>query len=165
MYQQDVKGKKTSPLAGIGMIILIVLSITAAGYVEQLLRQLTGFSYGSMAIWVLAAAAVFFLLRTNIREYRYTLTEGRLFIEARYGDNTRIVHDIALSAAVALGSEQEIFEKYGNGQAYDKVFTAGCPEPLSALAYRKNDEIRFLVFQPDETLRTLISDQIDAQQT
>ena len=47
MYQQDVKGKKISSLAGVGMIVLIVLSICAAGLVEQVIAQLTGSMVGS----------------------------------------------------------------------------------------------------------------------
>ena len=40
MYQQDVKGKKMSPLAGIGMILLIVVSIMAAGILEKAIAQI-----------------------------------------------------------------------------------------------------------------------------
>ena len=149
-----------SVLSGIGMILLIVLSIMAAGLIEQTLAQLTNSSYGSIIVWALAATEVFFLLRLSVQEYRYTLTEGRLFIESRYGNSTRIIHDIALGAVCGIGSEQEIFEKYGNGQAYDKVFTKGYDEPISALAYRKNEEICLLIFQPDQKMIDLIREHI-----
>ena len=61
-----------------------------------------------------------------------------------------------------LNSDEKvkIFEKYGNGQAYEKVYTRGCALPLSAIAYRKEDEIRLLLFQPDDQLCTLIRDHI-----
>jgi len=165
MYQQDIKGKKLSPLAGIGMILLIVLSICAAGIIEQVIRELTGARYTSIFVWALAAVEVFFLLRQGVREYRYTVTEGRLFIESRYGDSTRLLYDIALSSVCALGPEQEIFERYGSGQAYDKVFTRGCSQPLSALAYRKSGEIRLLLFQPDGKMRELITSHILPDET
>ncbi len=159
MYQQEVKGKRMSPLAGIGMIALMVLSITAAGMAEQIISQMVGRNFGFI-VWGVAAIEVFFLLRLSVREHRYTLTEDRLFIESRYGDSARIIHDIALGAICAIGTEQEIFEKYGNGQSYEKVYTRGCPEPLRAIAYRKEDEIRLLLFQPDEQLCTLIQNHI-----
>ena len=165
MYQQDVKGKKLSALAGMGMIVLIVFSIMAAGLIEQTVAQFTGSGYGSIIVWALAAAEVFFLLRLSVQEYRYTVTEGRLFIESRYGNSTRIIHDIALGAVCEIGSEQDIFEKYGNGQSYDKVFTRGYAEPISALAYRKNEEIRLLLFQPDEKMISLIQEHITPEET
>ena len=162
MYQQEVKGKHLSPLAGIGLIVLMVLSIIVAGMAEQAISALVGRNYG-FVVWGVAAVEVFFLLRLSVQEHRYTLTEGRLFIESRYGDSARIIHDIALGAICDIGTEQEIFEKYGNGQAYDKVHTRGCPLPFSALAYRKDSEIRLLLFQPDDQLCALIREQISQE--
>lgn len=162
MYQQDVKGRKTSPLAGIGMILLIVISIMAAGVLEQLIAQLTGMTFGAMLVWALVVLEVFLLFRLSVREYRYTLAEGRLFIEARYGSSTRIIHDISLSAVQAIGPEEEIFKEYANGQTFDKVFTKGCEIEASVIAYRKDEELKLLLFQPDEKLRTLIQREIAA---
>ena len=162
MYQQDVKGKKVSPLAGVGMILLIVVSIMAAGILEQLIAQLTGKSFGAMLVWALVVLEVFMLFRMSVREYRYTLADGRLFIEARYGNNTRIIHDIALSAVQAIGSEEEIFRQYANGQAFDKVFTKGCALESRVIAYRKDEEIKLLLFQPDDKLFHLIQSEITA---
>ena len=160
MYQQDVKGKKVSALAGIGMVLLIVLSIVAAGFLEQVLVLMTGVSYGSIVVWGLVIVEIFLLLRLSSREYRYTLTEGRLFIESRYGNSTRIIHDISVNAIEAIGPEQEIFQTYGNGQAYDRVFTKGCGIAPSVIAYRKDGEVKLLLFQPDEKLAGMIKEQI-----
>lgn len=162
MYQQDVKGKKISSLAGLGMIALIVLSICAAGILERLIAQLTGLDYGAMLVWALVALEVFLLLRLSVREYRYTLTEGRLFIEARYGNSTRIIHDIPVEAIQAIGPEQEIFAAYGNGQTFDKVFTKGCGIASSVIAYQKDGSTKLLLFQPDEKLTALIKQQMAA---
>ena len=164
MYQQDVKGKKISSLAGVGMIVLIVLSICAAGLVEQVIAQLTGSMVGSVIVWGLVIAEVFLLLRLGVKEYRYTLTEGRLFIETRYGNSTRIIHDIEVSDMLAIGSEEEIFGKYANGQTYDKVFTKGCGVPASVIAYQKKGETKLLLFQPDGKLKALIEEQMGARQ-
>ena len=160
MYQQDVKGKKISPLAGIGMILLIVVSIMAAGVLEKAIAQLTGLTFGSMLVWALVVIEVFMLFRLSVREYRYTLAEGRLFIEARYGNSTRIIHDIALSAVQAIGPEDEIFREYANGQTFDKVFTKGCKLESRVIAYRKDEEIKLLLFQPDEKLTQLIQSEL-----
>ena len=156
MYQQDVKGKKISPLAGAGMIVLIVVSIMLAGFLEQVIAQLTGLGFGAMLVWALVVVEVFFLLRMGVREYRYTLTEGRLFIESRYGNSTRIIHDIAVASIRAIGPEEEIFAAYANGQTYDRVTSKGCEVPASVIAYEKDEEIKLLLFQPDEKLIGLI---------
>lgn len=160
MYQQDVKGKKISSLAGLGMIALIVLSICAAGILERLIAQLTGLDYGAMLVWALVALEVFLLLRLSVREYRYTLTEGRLFIETRYGNSTRIIYDIPVEAIQAIGPEQEIFAAHGNGQTFDKVFTKGCGITPSVIAYQKDGSTKLLLFQPDEKLTALIKQQM-----
>ena len=160
MYQQEVKGKKLSPLAGIGMIALMVLSIIAAGMLERVLYEMTRNSFGAIVVWGLIGAEIFLLLRLSVREYRYTLTDGRLFIESRYGDSVRLLHEIPLSGVIAIGTQDEIFEKYGNAQAYDKVYTRGCEIPLSALVYVKNGENKLLSFQPDETVRKIIEEAI-----
>ena len=162
MYQQDVKGKKMSPLAGIGMILLIVVSIMAAGILEKAIAQVTGLTFGSMLVWALVVLEVFMLFRMSVREYRYTLADGRLFIEARYGNSTRIIHDISLSSVQAIGPEEEIFGTYANGQTFDKVFTKGCALESRVIAYRKDDEIKLLLFQPDEKLVQLIESEIAA---
>lgn len=162
MYQQDVKGKKISPLVGVGMILLIVFSIMAAGILEQVIAQITGKSLGAMLVWALVVLEVFMLFRMSVREYRYTLADGRLFIEARYGNSTRIIHDIALSAVQAIGPEEEIFREYANGQTFDKVFTKGCDIQPRVIAYRKDGEIKLLLFQPDEKLTQLIESEITA---
>lgn len=164
MYQQDVKGKRISPLLGAGMILLIVVSIMAAGILEQAIAQVTGMTFGSMLVWLLVVLEVFLLFRLSVREYRYTLTDGRLFIEARYGNNVRIIHDIALSAVLSIGSEEDIFREYANGQSYDKVFTKGCEIQPRVIAYRKDDQIQLLLFQPDEQLTALIERDIPADQ-
>ena len=162
MYQQDVKGKKMSPLAGIGMILLIVVSIMAAGILEKAIAQVTGLTFGSMLVWALVVMEVFMLFRMSVREYRYTLADGRLFIEARYGNSTRIIHDIALASVQAIGPEAEIFGKYANGQTFDRVFTKGCALESRVIAYRKDDETKLLLFQPDDKLVQLIQSEIAA---
>lgn len=162
MYQQDVKGKKLSPLAGIGMIALILLSIAAAGFLERILYQMTQNSIGAIVVWCLIGAEILWMLRMSVREYRYTLTDGRLFIESRYGDNVRLMHEIPLSAVRAVGAQEEIFQKYGNAQAYDKVFTRGYDVPLSTIVYVRNGENKLLSFQPDETMLSMIREHIDS---
>jgi hypothetical protein len=137
-----------------------VLSIAAAGILERVIYELTRNSLGAIVVWGLIGAEIFLLLRLSVREYRYTLTDGRLFIESRYGDSVRLLHEIPLSGVIAIGTQDEIFEKYGNAQAYDKVYTRGCEIPLSALVYVKNGENKLLSFQPDETVRKIIEEAI-----
>ena len=164
MYQQDVKGKSISSLAGVGLIALIVLSIMAAGFLEQLIAVMTGFKYGSFLVWGLVIAEAVFVMRLSVKEYRYTLAEGRLVIESRYGDHVRVLYNIPLSDVAAVGPQDDVFRQYGNGQAYEKVFTRGYPAAPSGLAYRKDGSIRLLSFQPDETMLSLIRQGMESAQ-
>lgn len=158
MYQQNVKGKKLSPLAGAGLIVLIVLSVMAAGFLEQVVALMTGSSLGSLVVWALVGVEAFFIFRLNTREYRYTVAEGRLFIESRYGNHVRTLFDIPLKDILAIGPEEAVFQEYGNGQSYDKVYVRSCAIARSALAYRKGEATRLLSFQPDEKMLEILKD-------
>lgn len=162
MYQQDVKGKRLSTLAGVGLILMIVLSIIAAGILEKAIAMTTGFQYGSFLVWALVVAEAVLVMRLSVKEYRYTLTEGRLIIESRYGDHVRMLYDVPVADIAAIGPQDEVFRQYGNGQAFDRVFTRGCAVPPSGLAYRKGGEIRLLSFQPDERMTSLIRQGMEA---
>lgn len=162
MYQQEVKGKKTSPLAGIGMIALIVLSICLAGFLEQVLALIMPPAIASILVWALAGLEIFMLLRLNSREFLYTLNEERFIIYARYGGNVRPIHDIPLASLLAVGPEEEVFAVYGNGQAYDRVFSKSCPLPSAAMAYTRDGSTRLLTFQPDEELLSLLRERLPA---
>lgn len=159
MYQQEVKGKKMSPLAGIGVVILIVISILAAGFLEQLIAQLTGNSLASLVVWGLVVAEAVFVMRLNIRSYCYVLADGHLFIQSRYGESVRTMYDIPVESIVEIGPQDEVFGHFGNGQSYDKLVNREYPVPASAMAYRKDGNVKLLLFQPDEKLISLISGQ------
>ncbi len=159
MYQQEVKGRKISPLAGIGLIVLIVVSIMAAGILEQLIAVMTGFAYGSFVVWGLVVVEAVFIMRLNVMGSFYRLTEDSLCIDRKYGERIRNMLTIPLTHIVAVGPEAEIFKKYGNAQAYDKLTTRGCAIPVSAVAYRKDGEIKLVTFHPDEELLFLMEGQ------
>ena len=162
MYQQEVKGKKLSPLAGVGMIALIVLSICLAGFLEQVLALFMPPAIASLLVWALAGLEIFMLLRMSSREFLYTLSKDRFIIYARYGGNVRPIHDIPLTALLAVGTEDEVFAAYANGQAYDRVFSKACSLPSAAMAYTKDGSTRLLSFQPDEQLLSLLRGHLNA---
>lgn len=152
MYQQDVEGKKMSPLAGVGAVALIVVSIMLAGFLEQVVAQLTGSGVGSLVVWALVAVEAVLVMRTSIRKYRYVLADDRLFLQSRYGDSVRTLYDIPVSDVVEIGPQEKVFERFGNGQSFDKLIVRGYSVPVSAMAYRKDGAVRLLLFQPDEKL-------------
>lgn len=162
MYQQEVHGKRMSNWMGVGLILLIVLSIMLAGFFEQVIALMTGFSQAGLLAWVLVAVEVFLLLRLSVREYLYTLSDGRLIIQSKYGKSVRLLYDIPIHSISAIGAEDEIFRKFGNGQPFDKVVTRGCEIPAQAMAYRKDGNTRLILFQPDEKMIRLLNEQADA---
>ena len=164
MVQQEVQGKRMSPWAGAGLILLIVLSIMLAGFMEQVIALMTGFSQAGLLAWAVVAAEVFFLLRLNVRGYLYTLHDGRLIIQSKYGKNVRLLYDIPVGVMKGVGPGEEIFRRFGNGQAFDKLTVRGCEIKPSALAYRKDGDTRLILFQPDEKLLSALQEQIAAAQ-
>ena len=161
MYQQHVKGRSVSTPLGILIVLGIAASIVLVSWLEQAIRMTTGFQYGAAAVWVLVVAEAVAVMRLSVMEFRYTIADGRFFIERVYGDHARIVHNIACADILAVGGEDEIFKKYGNGQAYDRAAMKGVSLPRQAVAYRGRDgePVRLIVFQPDEEfLRRLRSE-------
>ena len=100
MIQQSVKGSPVPPLKGALIIAGLAVSIVLVSWVERAVALSTGFQYGSF-----------------VMAYRYTVTEGRFFIERVYGDHARIVYDIPLESVLAVGDKDEVFGRYGSAQA------------------------------------------------
>lgn len=152
-----------SDWVGIGLILLIVLSIMLAGFLEQVIALMTGFTQAGLIAWAVVAVEIFLLLRLSVREYLYTLADGRFIVQSKYGKSVRMMYDIPVSAIAAVGAEDEVFSHYGNAQAYDKVVCRSCPIRPSAMAYRRDGDIRLILFQPDEKMLSLLKDEIAAR--
>lgn len=145
---------------GAGLILLIVLSVMLAGFLEQVIALMTGHAQLGLLAWAVVAVEVFLLLRLSVREHLYTLSDGRLIIQSKYGKSVRMLYEIPVSSIEAIGPEDEVFGQYGNGQAFDKVMTRGCEIKSSAMAYRKDGKTRLILFQPDEKMLSLIRAQM-----
>ena len=154
MIHQSLKGRSLSPLKGILLIAGLAVSIVLVSWVERAIALSTGFQYGSFAVWILVVAEVMAVLRLSVMEYRYSLGEGRFFVERVYGGSARITHDIPLSRVLAFGPKEEIFRRYGNAQTYEKAVVKEIQLPEAAIAYTKenSDAPALLVIQPDEAM-------------
>ncbi len=156
MIQQSVKGRPLSRLAGVLLVLGLAASIVLVSWIERALAMTTGFQYGAFAVWALIIAEAAFVMRLSVMGYRYTVSDGRFFVERVYGDHARIVHDIPLSGVLAVGGRDDVFRRYGNAQAYDKAVMrqAECPEKALAYAPGKDAEgaARLMLFQPNEEI-------------
>lgn len=154
MIQQKLKGRTVSPVKGILIVLGIVLSIVVVSCLERLIALTTGLQYGSMVVWVLIIAEAAAVMRLGVMEYRYTVDDGRFFIERVYGDHARIVQDISLSDILAVGDQAEVFKAYGNGQSYDKAVLRENTLATKAVAYKKDgdERARLLLIQPEEPI-------------
>ena len=119
-----------------------------------------------MAVWLIIVAEAVAVMRLSVMEFRYTVDDGRFFIERVYGDHARIVHDIPLKDILAVGDQDEIFKKYGNGQSYDKATLRENKLPKKAIAYRREgaDAVRLMLIQPEELLLHALEDAAAANQ-
>ena len=154
MVQQRLKGRSVSPLQGIAIVLGIVLSIMIVSWLERLISVAAGLQYAGMAVWLIVVAEAVAVMRLSVMEFRYTVDDGRFFIERVYGDHARIVHDIPLKDILAVGDQDEIFKKYGNGQSYDKATLRENKLPKKAIAYKKEgaETVRLMLIQPEEPL-------------
>ena len=158
MIQQTVKGRSVSPLGGALLIVGLAVSIVLVSWIERAIALSTGFQYGSFAVWALIVVEAMLIVRLSLMSCRYTVSDGRFFIERVYGNRARIVYDIPLDAVLAVGDRDEIFRRYGNAQAYDSVSIRRQVIPEKALAYaaKNGGPARLLLFQPnDEILAAL----------
>lgn len=160
MVQQRLKGRTVSPVKGILLVSGIVLSIVLVSWLERLIALTTNIQYAGMAVWLLIVLEAMAVMRLSVMEYRYTVDDGRFFIERVYGDHARIVHDIPLSDIVAVGDQKEIFRTYGNGQSYDKAVLRESTLPTRAIAYKKDgaDSVKLILVQPDEAILGALSE-------
>lgn len=159
MVQQRLKGRTVSPVKGILLVGGIVLSIVLVSWLERLIALTTNIQYAGMAVWLLIVLEAMAVMRLSVMEYRYTVDDGRFFIERVYGDHARIVHDIPLSDIVAVGDQKEIFRVYGNGQSYDKAVLRENTLSTKAIAYHKDgaEQMKLILIQPDEAIVSALS--------
>lgn len=165
MIQQSVKGASVSPLKGALIIAGLAVSIVLVSWIERAIALSTGFQYGSFAVWALIIIEAVFIVRLSVMACRYTVTEGRFFIERVYGDHARIVYDIPLSSILAVGGKDEVFRKYGNAQSYDSVTIKSYPQPEKALAYAANygEAAKLLLFQPNDEIFAALNEAAQAR--
>ena len=135
-------------------------------WLERVISLAAGLQYGGMAVWLIIVAEAVAVMRLSVMEFRYTVDDGRFFIERVYGDHARIVHDIPLKDILAVGDQDEIFKKYGNGQSYDKATLRENKLPKKAIAYRREgaDAVRLMLIQPEEPLLHALEDAAAANQ-
>ena len=156
MIQQSLKGRSISRPAGALAVLGLAASIVLVRWIELALAMTTGFQYGAFAVWALIVAEAAFVMRLSVMGYRYTVSDGRFFVERVYGDHARIVHDIPLSGVLAVGGRDDVFRRYGNAQAYDRAVLRGAECPEKALAYAPgkgaDGAARLLLFQPNEEI-------------
>ena len=166
MVQQRLKGRSVSPIQGLLIIVGIIFSIIFVSWLERIINMTTGFQYGGMAVWLIIVAEAVAVMRLSVMEFRYTVDNGRFFVERVYGDHARIVHDIPMKDILAVGDQDEIFKKYGNGQSYDKATLRDNKLPKKAVAYQKAgaDTVRLILIQPEEPLLNALQEAASAEQ-
>ena len=159
MIRQNVKGRSVPPILGALIVLGLAASIVLVSWVERAVALSTGFQYGAFAVWALVVAEAVFIARLSVMSCRYTVAEGRFFIERVYGDHARIVYDIPLDAVLAVGGKDEVFARYGSAQTYDSVTIRKYPLAEKALAYAAKDggAARLLLFQPNEEIFAALS--------
>ena len=165
MIRQTLKGRSVSPLKGILTIAGLAVSIVLVSWIERAVAMSTGFQYGAFVVWILVALEAVAIVRMGVMEMAYSVRDGHFIVERVYGQNARPVQDIPLTDILDVGPKDDIFARYGNGQAFDKATMKAVTLPEMAIAYRKEwgNRPSLLVIQPNEEILEALRESVAAQ--
>jgi membrane protein YdbS with pleckstrin-like domain len=157
MIQQHVHTKQTSPLEGVLLIVEMFMGLMIAVIGANAVVKFTGIQYLAYAVWIAVVAVAALLLRGRILEFRYTVSDGVLYVERLYGKQSRVLTQVPLSKIKEFAPEKEVLDKYKDAaRTVTKTVLPTCDIPHMALAYKNEDTLQVVVMQPDETMKQAI---------
>lgn len=160
MYQQVVQGKKISPLMGIVWVAGIVGIILVASFLAQLIAQVFALEYASLAVWLVAALLAVWIMQRRVMEYRYTINQGRLYLERKFGEHTKVLQQIELCDVSQLGPAEDLLPRFQKTGPINKLCLRDNPLPHMLLVYRLQGAQKLALIQPDERMQQLIREQM-----
>lgn len=160
MYQQIVQGKKISPLMGIIWVVGIVAALMLTSILSQLIARIFAFEYASLLGWGVAALLAVWLMQSRIMEYRYTLSQGRLYLERKFGEHTKVLQQIELCDIAQLGPADELLPRFKKMGPVNNLCLKANPLPRMLLVYRLQGLTKMALIQPDEELTRLIREHM-----
>lgn len=150
MITQVIKSKPISSLMGAVLVIGITVGLMLASALSRALSTVVPGFWPQLMVWLLAALIVFYLMRTRIIEYHYTISGSNFYIERTYGIRSKILLNVPLMDIVAFGNEDELRKARPNLGRSLNACLKGCTLPEKAIVYRQKGELFLVRLQPDE---------------
>lgn len=163
-YEQHVKNKNLSSLAGIGLIVGLLAFLYCLAIIMNALQHRFGLSYDTavVTVWVVGAAIALLMMNDRVLSYRYTLSGTTLKLDRLYGRYMRHARDIMFRKIVETGDPEAMKAKYP-GSKIEKYVRRQCELPQVALVHIFDNRRYISIIQPDETIRAAIENRADAQ--
>ncbi|MDL2205740.1 hypothetical protein LJC33_02375 [Eubacteriales bacterium OttesenSCG-928-N13] len=159
MTQQKIQSDQISPLRGILLILGIVAGLMLASVVSNLLSQFVPAIYPTLVVWALTALFAFYLMRTRLIEYCYTVSNDVLYVERLYGTRTKILLQMPVLDVVAITSEEKAKKAYPQLGKVIRATLKACELPQKAIVYRVRGTIDWIILQPNQEISALLWDE------
>ena len=166
MKQQVVKSKQTSPLMGVLLILGMVAGLLVASFLGSLLNLLFHTNWCASIVWLLTALLAVHIMRDRIMEYRYTVANGRFYLERTFGEHySKVLLNLPLMDILAQGELESLKAAHPEIKFTRRAWLKACPLPKTAYIYRKDGALEFLVAQPDPEMKAAIYDPEKRRET
>lgn len=163
-YEQHVKNKNLSSLAGIGVIVGLLAFLYCLVTILGALQRRFGLSYDAavVTVWVAGAGIALAMMHDRVLFYRYTLSGSTLKLDRFYGRYMRHARDIMFRRIEDVGTPEEMKAKYPRARV-EKYLRRQCDIAPVALVHVYDGRRYIAVIQPDETILSAIENRADAR--
>ncbi len=156
LYKQTLHRTKT----GFGKIMAsIAITIVLMNIALDLIGRISTSAAGLSAIGVMGLGGLYCLrlVYGNLAQYEYRIIEEEVYLERAIGKANHIFHTIQLDQMTSLKPyDQATDGKVSRGRRMG-VKGAG---PWYLLTYQQDGDQKKLIFQPDETFRSILEGHI-----
>lgn len=149
MVQQWVHAKKTTPLQGVLLVLGLLVGLMIASVVSNISVQLTGSNWFSLLIWLLAIGLGVWLMRDRVLEYRYSVTEGMLYLERMYGQQAKLLLSLPVMEILEFGPAADLQARHPEIKNAMHLTRPSCAYPKMAISYKKDGQLQLAILQPD----------------
>lgn len=152
MITQEVKPKKLSALEGVLLIVGMVAILVAASLLAGIVKNVNPV-WGQLAVFLLAGVCVFFLLRSVVVRYQYTVAQSSFYIERVYGRRSSVMLNVPLTDVLFIGTEAQAAQQFEGARIMVNATIAGYDAPMVFLAYRAGNKTHLAKLQLNEEMQ------------
>lgn len=163
-YEQNVKNKPLSNLAGIALIVGLLAFLYCLVTILTALQHRFGLSYDAAVItmWVIGGCIALAMMHDRALYYRYTIAGTTLKLDRFYGRYMRHARDIMFRRIEDVGDPEAMKTKYP-GARTEKYIRRQCDIKPVALVHIYDGKRYISILQADETILAAINNRADAK--